>query len=311
MDFTYGPLNGDLEIAFSKISEACSYIDECLRLLKAGLQRNQSANDRDHDAVLLHAGRIKKHAAEIRVVLIALSDGLTRSGGCSLRSTQDQPSAFGKQCDLEPFLTGVAGLGAGVDRLRDQIKAEGYERPDHEVISLHLNRMKQHVAAIEHRIHNPSEVRPDEGPMQNPGVYGFAQPTLVECEYAYDAVRLREFSVRDLHDAIDFDTELKATFGFSIVDEEVREPLLTALEVLKAELDAGKSIDLGLVMRMLKTFIKGHPRAFGRYYKGDDPWPRPSTVVQVEIDRRMPDALEWLRYELDESIEAENSEEGN
>jgi hypothetical protein len=312
MDFTYGPLNGDLEVAFSKISEACSCVDECLRLLKAGLQRNQAAKDRDHDSVLLHADRIKKHAAEIQVVLIALSDGLTRSGDCSLRSKQDQPSAFGKQCGLERFLTGAADLAAGVDKLRNLIKADGYDRPDHEVISLHLDRMKQHVAAIKHRIDNPPGVRPDEGhPLQNPAVYGFAQPTLVECEYAFDAADLRAFSVRDLQDAIDFDTGLKATFGFSIVDEEVREPLITALEVLQADLDAGNSIDLGLVMRMLKTFIKGHPRAFGRYFKGDDPWPRPSTVIQVEIDRRMPDALEWLRYELNEAIEAEKSEEGN
>ncbi|MEZ0058132.1 hypothetical protein ACVII1_006276 [Bradyrhizobium elkanii] len=304
MDFTCAPLNGDLEIAFSKISEACSCLDGCLRLLKVGTQCDQAGNDPHHDAILLHADRIKEHAAEIQGVLIALSDGLTRSGGCSLRSTKDRPSA-----GLEPLLTGTAELDACVERLVAFVKAEGRDEKQihagREVILLHLNRMKEHSEAIKFRIDSPPESRLDKLLTRDPAVVGFAESVLIESESAYDDARLRVFDRYDLRDAIDFNTEMKDTFGLSTIDEEIGSPLRRALRVLETVLDGGGSIDLGHVMQALKTFMMGHPRGFARYFSGKDPWPRPSTVVQVEIDTRMPDALYFLRHELDEALEVE------
>lgn len=93
MDSTYGPLHGDMEIAFSKIAEACSCLDDCLRLVAAKTQCDQPAHDQRHEAILLHTNRIKEHAAEIQDGLIALSDELIQSGRCSLASMREQPSA--------------------------------------------------------------------------------------------------------------------------------------------------------------------------------------------------------------------------
>jgi hypothetical protein len=63
----------------------------------------------------------------------------------------------------------------------------------------------------------------------------------------------------------------------------------------------------GTVVTVLKKFIKGHPRGFGRYYTGTDPWPRPAAVIQAEIDERMPYALSWLRHELGDALEQETA----
>ena len=128
---------------------------------------------------------------------------------------------------------------------------------------------------------------------------------IVETRDAYDDKRLDRLNSRDIIDAVQFDTEFKDTFGFAWIDEEVRNPLADALEQLLVELeDAGATIP-GIVVRVLKVVMKGHPRGFGRYYSGTDLWPRPSQVVQKEIDERLPDALNWLRFELKEALEEE------
>ena len=134
---------------------------------------------------------------------------------------------------------------------------------------------------------------------------------VAESPHAYDDRKIDKLTARDIRDAVEFDTEFKDTFGFVWIDEEVRNPLADALEQLLVELqDAGATIP-GIVVRVLKVFMMRHLRGFGRYYSGTDPWPRPSQVVQKEIDERLPDALDWLRFELKEALEEERRDGPN
>ncbi len=128
---------------------------------------------------------------------------------------------------------------------------------------------------------------------------------IAETKDAYDQARLDRLDCRDLRDAIEFDTELKDTFGVAWLDDEAREPLLNALERVQILIEDGGSTTAGIAVTALKILMKGHPRGFGRYYTGKDPWPLPSDVVQAEIDRRLPFALEWLRVELAEALSEE------
>jgi hypothetical protein len=110
----------------------------------------------------------------------------------------------------------------------------------------------------------------------------------------------------DSHDfswALEFESEFKATFGFAWVDEEVRRPVEKALQrALDLHEDGSATL---MVAAALKELLKGHLRGFGRYFARKDPWPRPSSVVQAEIDEEMPFALDWLRVELEEALEME------
>ncbi|NLS69350.1 hypothetical protein E3H11_10545 [Bradyrhizobium brasilense] len=90
---THVHIQGDLEMGFSKISEACSCLDECMHLLKVGPSR--PGHDQHRDAIRRHVNSIKEHASEIQVALIALSDETMQSGHCSPASTREHPSAFG------------------------------------------------------------------------------------------------------------------------------------------------------------------------------------------------------------------------
>jgi hypothetical protein len=128
---------------------------------------------------------------------------------------------------------------------------------------------------------------------------------IVEQECAYDQSALDRLCCRDLRDAIEFETELKDTFGFAWVDDEIQEPLTDALQRLHDMIEDGSATMAGIAVTVLKVLMKGHLRGFGRYYSGKDPWPRPSAVVRAEIDRLMPSALEWLRVELEEALAEE------
>jgi hypothetical protein len=130
---------------------------------------------------------------------------------------------------------------------------------------------------------------------------------IIESEHAYDQERLNRLDSYDIREAAEFETEFKNTFGFAWVDEEVREPLTRALERLMHMLEDGTATIPGIVATVLKVLMMGHPRGFGRYYSGKDPWPRPSAIVQAEIDQEMPFALEWLRFELEEALEQEQA----
>jgi hypothetical protein len=128
---------------------------------------------------------------------------------------------------------------------------------------------------------------------------------MVETETAYDQDRLDRLDARDISDALEFNTERKDTFGFASCDEEIGTAVDRAFEKLLVKLEDGDATVPGIVVTVLKTFMQAHRRGFSRYYTGIDTWPRPSAVVQVEIDQRMPDALDWLRYELSEALREE------
>jgi hypothetical protein len=127
-------------------------------------------------------------------------------------------------------------------------------------------------------------------------------PEIVESEYAYDRATLYSLRSRDIYDALRFESELKDTFGFAWVDSEVRRPLQEALQLGCDLIEEGAATPHGILAMVLKKFMTGHLRGFGRYCSGKDPWPRPSAVVKAEIVRGLPFALNWLRQELRESL---------
>jgi hypothetical protein len=132
-----------------------------------------------------------------------------------------------------------------------------------------------------------------------------AETELVESNYTYGQEQLNQLDERDIYDAAQFESELKDMFGFSWVDDEVREALVAALVCLHDMLEDASATTAGICVTTIKTLMKGHLRGFGRYYNGVDPWPRPSAVVQDDIDTRMPEALRWLRCELAEALKWE------
>jgi hypothetical protein len=186
------------------------------------------------------------------------------------------------------------------------LEAKG-RRSSHEsvVMGEHAHRIRIHSAALAERIAELG--RPSGGRvLLMSGAIRIRNPdTIVETEYAYDETKMNSLSCRDVRDAIEFDSELKDTFGLASIDEEVRKPLHDALHLLHDLMEDGVATVPGMALRVLKVVLKGHPRGFGRYYTGTDPWPRPSAEIQAEIDARMPDALDWLRYELKEAFEQE------
>jgi hypothetical protein len=159
----------------------------------------------------------------------------------------------------------------------------------------------------------PSAPHPSDGDIDDPDVVEPPQeatddefpPEIVESEMAYDRDTLSRLSSRHVFDALQYESEFKDTFGFAWVDEEVRGPVEKALQLALDLQEDGTATPLGMVAAALKELLKGHLRAFGRYYSGKDPWPRPSSVVQAEIDKEMPFALNWLRVELEEALKWE------
>lgn len=130
--------------------------------------------------------------------------------------------------------------------------------------------------------------------------------SVIDSDDAYDDERLRLFDRREVEDLLEFETEFKATIGVTWIDEEGRRPVEDAFKLALELHEDGNVTALGMVAMAIKTLLKGHLRGFGRYYTGGpDPWPRPSALVKEELDAEMPFALEWLRTELQESLEKE------
>jgi hypothetical protein len=223
---------------------------------------------------------------------------------------------------LESARTKLATIHSLADKAMKEIDAwlEAEDRrSSHEsvVMCVHADKIRSHSVALAERIAELG--KPSTGRvLLLSGATRILDPEkIVETEHAYDEAKINTLDERDIRDAIEFDTELKDMFGFAWIDDEVRMPLHDALHLLHDLMEDGVANVPGTVVRVLKILLKGHPRGFGRYYSGSDPWPRPSAEIQAEIDARMPDALDWLRYELAEALEEEaaaakaNSEDEN
>lgn len=116
--------------------------------------------------------------------------------------------------------------------------------------------------------------------------------------------RLLQVGERDLQEAHCYETELREMFGFHFIDGELDSALLPALEVILYQAEGATRE--GLAIAALYTLIKRHPRAFGRYFGGENrPWPRPSKELQAEIDSGKPTYIEYLYDELAVAIEEE------
>lgn len=225
-----------------------------------------------------------------------------------------ESSASSLQKELERAHFEFYVIGKFVKHCREKLdslhKQYRDARPDWDVVLTHGNRLGEHAAAIEGRLRSSepaSEVIPfSQADLQLGHVPHSGE--LLEHDEAYDEDKIRKLDVRDVQNALDFHTELKATFGIATCDEEVDVPLSAAMSKVLDELERGDASVPGVVVLALKAFMKAHPRGFGRYYSGNDPWPRAPAVVQAEIDTRMPEALQWLRYELSEALSAERPE---
>lgn len=116
--------------------------------------------------------------------------------------------------------------------------------------------------------------------------------------------RLLKTCEHDLEEAYFYETELREKFGFHFVDGELDSAVLPALEVILYQSEGATKE--GLAVAALYTLMKRHPRAFGRYFEGNDrPWPRPSKELQAEIDSGKPAYMEHLYEELAVALEEE------
>ena len=172
-------------------------------------------------------------------------------------------------------------------------------------MSVHADKIRRHSVALADRIAEFGKPSTGRVLLLSSDIRILGPDKVVETEHAYDDAKIDALDEGDIRDAIEFDTELKDMFGLASIDDELREPLHDALHLLHDQMEDGVAKVPGTAVEMLKKFIKGHPRGFGRYYTGTDPWPRPSAEIQAEIDAQMPDALYWLRYELKEALEQE------
>jgi hypothetical protein len=211
-------------------------------------------------------------------------------------------------------LAKVMSLVSQIDPLVQQAKAcvdawieakDKNECREWDVISVHIERLSNRVAVLKDRI---VDLRSPFNPRLFKRDWSEAflgKGKIIETGDAYDEERLNRLCARDVRDASEFGSEMRDMFGFASMDEELDTPLTAALECLLIELEDARATVPGSLVKAMKVLFKGHPRCFGRYYTGTDTWPRPSAVVQAEIDIRMPEALRWLRYELSEAIEWE------
>jgi hypothetical protein len=97
---------------------------------------------------------------------------------------------------------------------------------------------------------------------------------------------------------------LMKMFDLRFLDRELRRVIDPALESIADLHQYGRVTMPGLGVGVLKTALKNNA-AFDRYFQKPNEWPRPSAEVQAEIDNRMPDALQWLRRELEEALKKE------
>jgi hypothetical protein len=119
-----------------------------------------------------------------------------------------------------------------------------------------------------------------------------------------DESKLLQLQVDEVEVAYDFETELREMFGFNFIDGELDGALLPALAVVLKE--GEHATKEGLAVAALYKLIKGHPRAFGRYFAGNDrPYPRSSSEVQAEIDSGKPTYMAHLYDELADALEEE------
>lgn len=176
---------------------------------------------------------------------------------------------------------------------------------DSVVMCVHADRIRCHSIALAERIADLNKPSTGRVLLLSDGLRVLGPECVIETKDAYDEAKISTLDDRDIRDAIEFDTELKDMFGLAWIDDELRIPLHDALHVLHDQMEDGVANIPGTVVKALKALLKRHPRGFGRYYTGTDRWPRPSAEVQAEIDNRMPDALDWLRYELNEALEQE------
>jgi hypothetical protein len=229
----------------------------------------------------------------------------------------DKPQAQAGQ-QIETARAKLASIDTLLDEVMKHIQnwfqtGDRVRNPEREVIELQAYNLRNSVAAFSQRalqLDSPFFGRLLAAQDLSSMRIGPKAECIVETDDAYNEEKLTGLGSRDIRDAIEFDTEFKDMFGLAWIDDEIGQPLTDALELLVDMLEDGNATVPGMVVKCLKTVLKGHPRGFGHYFSGEDHFPRPSVVVQVEIDERMPEALRWLRFELQEAIEREgNSEE--
>jgi hypothetical protein len=164
----------------------------------------------------------------------------------------------------------------------------------------HLTGIQEHVLGVQDELVHFHNSVPEPQEMADTAPRSGAEPRDRSIED-----KLLRLGERAVDDAYRFETELREMFGFHFIDGELDSALLPAMEIVveKAEIATKE----GLAIAALYKLIHGHPRAFGRYFAGNDrPYPRPSKEVQAEIDAKTPTYIAHLQDELAEAIEEES-----
>lgn len=116
---------------------------------------------------------------------------------------------------------------------------------------------------------------------------------------------LEKASFRDVQDAADFQTELQQMFNLRRIDADLDRTLLPALNAYIAAAESRLATPEGCFIIALKTLLHQHP-AFHKFVAGPvEVYPRPSAVVQADIDDLQPYYVRCLKEELAEALSQE------
>jgi hypothetical protein len=92
-------------------------------------------------------------------------------------------------------------------------------------------------------------------------------------------------------------------------DDEIDGCISPATRAFVDCMESGKFTPCGSFIMAMRKVVNNH-RAFKPYLPGPQaPYPRASKVILAEIDNRMPDALRYLRDELEMALEEERAAE--
>jgi hypothetical protein len=231
----------------------------------------------------------------------------------ALKQAQENKGSGGCPPELEEVLAKLQIIKPTVDEamkvidswLKPRDRQDSFESL---VMDDHAFRLCDHAAALVKRVSELGTPLPDRTLGLSDGTRILnVEHVVVESELAYDQEKINALDERDIRDALEFDSELKDMFGFAWIDDEARGLLRDALNQMEYMLEDGVATTRGVTVSQLKLLMKQFPRGFGRYYSGNDPFPRPAAQVQAEIDTAMPHALEYLRFELKEALELEGA----
>jgi hypothetical protein len=116
---------------------------------------------------------------------------------------------------------------------------------------------------------------------------------------------IQQAELEELETTYELLTEFMQAFDLLRVDDEIDGCLSPAIRTFIDCMESGKFTPAGAFIMAIRKLVNSH-RVFRAYLPGPQaPWPRSSAVINAEIEERLPDALRYLRDELEVALAVE------